>query len=426
MKRLAGTAVSTGLCLGLTLFLCGYRDGGPTLEVRSIQSPAPTASLVPQLTALSGGRLALSWQQRLDSGGYRFAMSIRRGDRWSDVRTIASGPDLSMFHADLPGIAELPGGALLAYWEIKDQRDGDRYGTTIQTSVSNDEGKTWLAPVRPYGDSLAGQHSFLSAFPSVDGLGLVWLDAQQRSFMRHASMGTGEMGTGEMGSIGLRYAHLNGRGELTDETFIDPITCECCPTSAAVTKRGPVVVYRGRQEAPGTKPSEVRNDRATVRDIYLARFEDGKWSKPRLVHPDNWVINACPDNGPAVDASGEAVAVAWWTRSGDVPKVMVGFSRDAGDAFGPAIRVDGGKGEGQVTVTLLPGAKAAVVGWLEEGEVWARYVSSNGDSGPALALGPTPRHSRLPKWLLTGGRVTAAWTSQVDGVSRVEVSQLSF
>ena len=27
------------------------------------------------------------------------------------------------------------------------------------------------------------------------------------------------------------------------------------------------------------------------------------------------MINACPDNGPAVDAAGNSVAVAWWTRA---------------------------------------------------------------------------------------------------------------
>ncbi len=101
----------------------------------------------------------------------------------------------------------------------------------------------------------------------------------------------------EMGSIGLRYAALNTRGEVAHDFFVDPITDECCPTSAAVTGRGPVVVYRGRQEVPGTRPSEVSPNRATVRDIYITRLQGGQWTKPHTVHADNWVINACPDNG---------------------------------------------------------------------------------------------------------------------------------
>jgi hypothetical protein len=133
------------------------------------------------------------------------------------------------------------------------------------------------------------------------------------------------MGHKDMGSIGLRYAHLNAAGSLVDERFVDPITCECCPTSAAVTASGPVVVYRRRAEAPGTKPSEVREDRPTVRDIYITRLVRGEWSAPHLVHADKWVINGCPDNGPAADSEGNAVVVAWWTRAGSAPKVEAAF-----------------------------------------------------------------------------------------------------
>lgn len=376
---------------------------------------------MPELTRLSNGNYVLSWQEPLSGGGYRFAMAIGKPGKWSDVRTIASSPNLSMFTADLPGIAELPGGALMAYWEMKDLREGDRYDTVIATAVSHDAGKTWFSSKQPYGDVLSGQHSFLSWFPAQDGVGLIWLDAQQRSLMRHTSIGQDRMG-----SVGLRYAHLNPAGETTHESFIDPIACECCPTSASLTSRGPVVVYRGRQEDVGTKPWEVRGDRATIRDIYIMRFQGGMWSEPHLVHQDNWLINACPDNGPAVDADGSNAAVAWWTRSENTPKALVAFSEDSGDTFGPAIRLDQGKAEGQVTVALLPGGKAAVVGWLEDSHAWARYVSSSGIMGPSVVLGISPRHSRLPRWLADGKGVTAAWTSEVEGHRQVQVSRLNF
>ena len=354
-------------------------------------------------------------------------MAIHNGDEWSGVRTIAKGQNLSMFSADLPGVAELAGGTLLAYWELKDSRDGDPYATTIQTSLSKDEGRTWSPAVQPYGDALAGQHSFLSWFRDPDGLGLLWLDAQERSKVRHASLLHEPQGNaGNMGSVGLRYAALNTEGRAIREAFIDPITCECCPTAAAVTARGAVVVYRDRQEAPGTQPSQVQDDRPTVRDIYIARLEAGHWTQPRLVHADNWVINACPDNGPAVDASGNNVAVAWWTGANDTPKVQIAFSSDAGDTFRPAIRVDAARGEGQVTVALLPRGRAAVVGWLEDGQTWARWVSSTGVAGPAVALGRSPHHSRLPKWIVDDHSVMAVWTSKVDEVSHVEVSRIDF
>jgi hypothetical protein len=406
------------LCLTTILAGCA-KSTQSAISLRPMNSPAPKMSLVPQLTQLSNGKIALSWQERLAGGGYRFSLAIRNGNNWSENRTIASGPNLSMFTADLPGVAELPSGALLAYWELKDPSEGDRYATAIQTAVSEDEGRSWSVPKQPYKDALSGQHSFLAWFASPDGLGLVWLDAQQRAMVRRA-----KMQESDMGSVGLRYAHLDLQGGLTKESFIDPITCECCPTSAAVSARGPVVVYRGRQEPPGTQPSEVHEDRPTVRDIYITRLETGKWSKPHLLHPDNWVINACPDNGPSVSAKDNAVAVAWWTRSGDDPKVQVAFSKDAGDTFGSPLRIDAGKAEGQVTIALLPDAKGAVVGWLEGGQTWARIVSEKGHRGPPVSLGPSPRHSRLPNWIASKLDITAAWTSNKYNLPRVEVSRL--
>jgi hypothetical protein len=89
------------------------------------------------------------------------------------------------------------------------------------------------------------------------------------------------------------------------------------------------------------------------------------------VHADNWVFNGGPDNGPAVDAVDDHVAVAWWTAAGGGAHVSVAFSKDAGDSFGPAIRIDRSRGEGQVTVAIVDQGHGAIVGWLEGRETWA-------------------------------------------------------
>ncbi len=408
----------------LTSVLSGCRKAPPDLVVHSESPPTPAESLVPQMTALSGERSLLSWQRPLPGGGYAFEMAVKSGAHWSDVRTIAEGPKLSMFSADLPAVATLPGSKLLAYWEVTD----DGYNaTTIEMAISIDEGRSWVPTPTPYGKALAGQHSFISWFGTKSGIGLVWLDASVRSQVHALMPERDSKKAHDLGSVGLRYAAVNAEGKVDHEQFVDPITCECCPTSAASTDRGAVVAYRGRQEAPGTLPSEVRTFQPTVRDIYIVRQEGGLWRKPHLVHRDNWIINACPDNGPAVDASANHVAVAWWTGSNNQPKVQLAFSSDSGDSFGSAFRIDSGSGEGQVTVSLLPDGRSAVVGWLENGETWARYVSDSGAMSQPVALGPAPRHSRLPRWLANrDGSVTAAWTSTKDGAPHIQMSRIDW
>ena len=172
------------------------------------------------MTALSGERTLLSWQRPFPGGGYAFEMAVKTGAHWSDVRTIAEGPKLSMFTADLPGVATLAGTKLLAYWEVKDERDGDHCATTIRTAISTDEGRSWVPTPTPYGEALAYQHSFLSWFGTKKGIGLLWLDASARSQMRHALMQERDgKKDSDLGSVGLRYAALNAEGRVDHEQF---------------------------------------------------------------------------------------------------------------------------------------------------------------------------------------------------------------
>ncbi len=391
----------------------------PSLTTEPLPSPAPTGSIVPQVYSTTHGAV-MSWLEPRKDSGYVLRMASRHGNVWSDTRTIADSPDLIMFSADLPGLAEMPDGSLLAYWQRADRRTGDPYATAIQVARSTDEGRSWSTPVTPHRDGTAGQHGFISAFPVPDGIGLVWLDAQQQQYVPAKAADKPQW----LGSIGLRSTIISASGNITFDQFIDPITCECCPTAAAATSRGPVVVYRDRVTPDGVSPKDVRDDLGSIRDIHLARLERGHWTTPRRVHADNWIINACPDNGPAVDARDEGLVVAWWTAADNRPRVSAAFSSNAGDSFTAAIPIDAGAPNGQVTVALMPDGRSAVVGWQEKGQTWARWVSANGALGQPLALGASPGRSRLPRWIVEDGHVLAAWTAEDNGARTVRVSRL--
>jgi hypothetical protein len=366
------------------------------------------------MLARHDGKVIASWLERRPDEGYRFRASIGDGQQWGLPFTIDDSPDIKMFTVDLPGIAELSGGGLLAYWQRSDpSAPDDDEATTIRIARSSDDGASWTPLPSPHAGGNSGQHSFLSAFPAGPDLGLVWLDAQS---VHHVKPGAGseEM----LGAIGLRYALFDKDGEQTANAFIDPITCECCPTSAVATSKGPVVVYRNRMAAEGVRPEDVQADAPAVRDIYLTRLENGKWTEPKRVYADNWVINACPVNGPAVDASGANVAVAWWTARGRGPHVSVAFSTDAGTTFGNPVEVSTGAAEGQVTVALTGNGDSAIVGWLEDNKTWARSIDASGHAGPAIALGPGANRARLPRWLGNKEGALAVW-NELSGNERV-------
>src|SRR6185436_2450444 len=121
--------------------------------------------------------------------------------------------------------------------------------------------------------------------------------------------------------------------------------CECCQTSAATIPDGLLVVYRDRSDSE-------------IRDIALMRYSNGSWSQPALINQDNWQIDACPVNGPAISSNGQNVSVAWFTGAEEKLRVYTVLSKDSGKTFGPPVQVDDGKPSGRVDVLSLPNGDA--------------------------------------------------------------------
>jgi len=203
-------------------------------------------------------------------------------------------------------------------------------------------------------------------------------------------------------SMTLRYAAIDAAGNVSDESELDERVCECCQTSAALTSDGPIVVYRDRSQSE-------------VRDIYVVRYANGAWSKPQPAFADNWQINGCPVNGPAVSADGKRVAVAWFTGVADTPRVKIAFSQDAGATFSQPIQVDDGESAGRVDTVLLPDGSALVC-WLsgnaDGGAIKVRRVGADGSVGPPALIAKTDisRSSGFPRMARFGDEVHFAWT----------------
>jgi hypothetical protein len=183
---------------------------------------------------------------------------------------------------------------------------------------------------------------------------------------------------------------------------VDLRVCECCPTAAAVTSEGPIVAYRDRS------PGEIR-------DIYVSRLVNGKWTEGVAVHADNWKIAACPVNGPALSANGRNVTIAWFTAKGDEGHAYAAFSSDAGRSFGAPIRLDDASALGRVDVVLLPDGAAAAT-WIEfadgRAEFRMRRVTASGERSAAMPISAlaSSRASGYPRMAAHGRELVFAWT----------------
>jgi hypothetical protein len=227
------------------------------------------------------------------------------------------------------------------------------------------------------------------------GLGLVWLDGR-------AMKSGGHDGHESSGEMSVRAAVFDTGGKQVSETAVDLRVCECCPTAAAVTSDGPIVAYRDRS------PGEIR-------DIYVSRLVNGKWTDGVAVHKDNWKIAACPVNGPALSASGRRVALAWFTATGDEGHAYAAFSTDAGQTFSAPVRLDDASALGRVGIVLLDDG-SAVATWIEFAEGRSQFklrrVDAAGSKSAATTISglAAGRASGYPRLARAGNELVFAWT----------------
>jgi hypothetical protein len=215
-------------------------------------------------------------------------------------------------------------------------------------------------------------------------------------------MKAGHHGGAGAGAMTIRAAVFDTTGKQVSETALDERVCECCPTAVAVTSEGPIAAFRNRSDQE-------------VRDIYVSRLVNGRWTEPAAVHADNWRIPACPVNGPALAARDRRVAVAWFTLVEGKGRAFVAFSDDAGATFRAPIRLDDVATHGRVDVDLLADGSAAAT-WMEvvgeQAELRVRRLDPSGARGPAVTIAPMSgsRNSGYPRMVRQGDELLFAWT----------------
>lgn len=351
----------------------------PNVQVAEVPFPSHPRSLGPALTAAPDGTPWLSWIESGSSGttprlnpsapgskprsgsALRFATLDCASRTWRTPGTIAADGTVATNPADFPQLALDGRGNVFAVWT--DGRGG------AFTATSADQGKTWTAPA-PWAPAGNAVEKFSLARLSDGRVLVAWLDGRDPA-----------------GGKAL-YARVLAPGAIDER--VDASVGDGCPTAIApLLDGGAVVAYRGRTAAE-------------IRDIRVARRRENRWSAPRTLEPDHGKIAAGPGNGPRVATDGSRLAAAWFTATGDEPRVLASYSPDAGTRWLSPTRVDCGHPVGHVDTVLLHDG-TILVAWLEtDGSLWLRRISPEFSRDAPVPLAPahTASIQGVPRLLL--------------------------
>ena len=252
------------------------------VSLEMLATPAPVNSSLSRLVSDEAGQVYLSWVNQKDELA-QLAFSKLTDNAWSIPKVISEGDDWFINWADFP-VLSVNNGNMAAHW-LRMSADG-AYDYDIEASFYDESNNSWSEARVIHTDGVSAEHGFVSMLPFNEETNqhtlITWLDGRNTKVSE------------EYGEMTLRAGIFDSTGKTVSEWEVDQRVCDCCQTSSAMTAKGPLVVYRDRSE----------NE---IRDISLIRFSDGEWTAPRSVHKDNWQINGCPVNGPAVSARNNLV-----------------------------------------------------------------------------------------------------------------------
>ena len=407
--------------------------GKPVVEVAIKGRANANASI-----ATSGPFVGIAWAARTQDGVTDiYATTSRDGGRVfrAPVRVNRVAGEASVSGEQPPRITLLPRSgsdpSIVVVWTAKSSP-----GTRLVSARSGDGGKSFTLPQPVPGSEAPGNRGWESLATTVKGdVVALWLDHREVPARTTAApMG----GAHQHGQVGHKEEDGAARAQLSRLFFArlnEPDSsralvggvCYCCKTSIATGTDGSIYaawrhVYAGN-----------------VRDIAFAKSPDGgrTFASPVRVSEDNWVLDGCPENGPAVSVDGaNHVHVVWPTlvpdsKPGGEPTMALFYARSSdGQRFSPRQRIptEGFPRHPQIAI----GSKGEIiVAWDEQAEGRRRVALARG----SLDTASTPRFVREPVEDMGSAAypvvaplpegAIVAWTSGPAGKTAVRVERLS-
>lgn len=390
-------------------------DRGSTLAVPGRSSATPSIAADGPFAVVAFGATTPSGQTDIYAaisrdGARKFGIPVRVNDVEGDARVNGEQP---------PRIAlSRRAGAEPAITIVWTTKGGA--GTRLVSARSTDGGRSFSAATTVRNSDAPGNRGWHNVLAGNNGeVYAVWLDHREMADHTmagapgHAHAGGQKMDGAAMAQQSKLYV-----GAIDGSVAPHAITggvCYCCKTALAKADDGRIVAA-WRHVYPGN-----------FRDIAFASSSDeGRtFAPPVRVSEDKWMLEGCPDDGPAmaVDTQ-QRIHVVWPTLVSDEkngePTVAIFYAQSVdGRTFTPRRRLPTEAVAHHPQIVIDSQGRPVIV-WDESGSGTRRVVAA---SGPAFRRSVVSLSAGVyPALASSGGRVVAAWTSARPSGSLIEVS----
>jgi hypothetical protein len=393
--------------------------------------------------ATEGAHVVMTWAAKAGSGTDVYAVTSADGGRTfsTPVRVNDTDNDANIT-GEQPPRAAVHGDSVVVVWPS--HLNGSSH---IRIAPSIDGGKTFgrTSTINP--EPLPGARGWASVAFDHDGVvHALWLDGRSPGTSAmphdHAAMAT----SGEHGGMAMPMHSASKQaliaatwtpGSAAKETVVADDVCFCCKTSIVVAGDGSLyAAYRN------IYPNSIR-------DIAVARWAPGSVTPmaSERVSKDEWHLEGCPDDGPAlfVDAA-NTLHVVWPTSVDDQTSrkgLFYAFSLDGGKTFSPRQRIDDADSASSAAhpqISGMDGRVAVVFDQLVKTDrapqhmVFVRDVFNSSEPGAKPDWAPTSgpataadsRTSAIyPVVAFVPGAELIAWTDPTPGASAIRMYRVA-
>lgn len=210
------------------------------------------------------------------------------------VRVNQQDQQISVWPENPPAIEISQSGRIYVLYYADEQQK-----STSFLSYSDDNGLTFSQPKLVSDHAQSAMHYMDKMLITKDDqLYLFWHDTRHK--LHDKKLGTGV--------LSLYYSTIKSKDNFQLENhFLSDGVCSCCRTAATFDIAGSPIIFARMIFEDGSR------DHALIKVN-----EKGVWQPPQRVTFDHWVIEACPEQGPAIAIDTQNKTHLTWFTLGDI------------------------------------------------------------------------------------------------------------